>query len=126
VQDAVAHTLGLGEPVLTVEGQKLCPDHDVVGCQRELEPRGVSGKRVKRQVRRAAGLERLDAVLDLGVLAVKDLQGGDVRVLLVGDEALEAMPIEVGEAQLRAGVRALAAADQPGVRRPGAEVDLAG
>ena len=36
---------------------------------------------------------------------------------LVGDEALEAVTVEVGEGELRAGVWALAAADQPGALR---------
>ncbi len=39
----------------------------------------------------AAGLERLDAILDFGVLAVQGLERRDVRVGLVGDEALEAV-----------------------------------
>ena len=94
------------------------PDGDVVGAQRELEPRGVRLEGVERQVVGAGRLERLDAILDLGVLAVEDLERGDVLVGLVGDEALEAVPVEVGEGQLRAGVRALAPADQPGALRP--------
>jgi hypothetical protein len=48
------------------------------------------------------------------VLAVKGLKRGEVVVGLVGDEALEAVPVQVCEGQLRPGVRALAAADQPG------------
>jgi hypothetical protein len=51
----------------------LCPDEDVVGCQRELEPGGVRGERVEREVPGAAGLECLDAVLDFGVLAMQRL-----------------------------------------------------
>jgi hypothetical protein len=70
--------------------------------ERELEPRGVGGKIVERQVAGARRLERLDAILDLGVLAVKELERGDVRVCLVGDEALEAMAVDVGEGELRA------------------------
>ena len=71
-------------------------------------------------------LQRLDAVLNFGVLTVKDLQGSDVRVLLVGDEALETVPIKIGERELRSGVRTLAPADQPGTGWPGIEIDLAG
>jgi hypothetical protein len=44
--------------------------------ERELEPRGVGGEIVKGQGAGAGRLERLDAILDLGVLAVKDLQRG--------------------------------------------------
>jgi hypothetical protein len=38
-----------------------------------------------------------DAGLDFGVLAVAGLECGDVRVGLVGDEALEAVTVHVGE-----------------------------
>lgn len=38
---------------------------------------------------------------------------------------MEAVPVEVSERELRAGVRALAPADQPGPIRPVGEVDLA-
>jgi hypothetical protein len=58
-------------------------------------------------------LSVLTAVLDLGVLAVAQLERDDVLIVLVGDEVLEAVAACVGEGQLRAGVRALSAADQP-------------
>jgi hypothetical protein len=70
----------------------------------------------------AGRLERLDAILDLGVLAVQDLERRDVLVLLVGDEALEAVAVHVVEAQLRAGVRALAPADETSPLGPALEV----
>jgi hypothetical protein len=92
----------------------LGPDEDVVGCQRELEPCRVCLEGLEREVSGAACLECLDAVLDLGVLAVGRLERGDVLAWLVGDEALEAVTVEVGEGELCAGVWALAAADQPG------------
>jgi hypothetical protein len=62
---------------------------------RELKPGGVGGEGLEGQVASAGGLQRLDAVLDLGVLAMGRLQRGDVVVVLVGDEALEAMALEV-------------------------------
>src|SRR5260370_945364 len=61
-----------------------------------------------------------------GVGAMGRLEGGDVLAVLVGDEALEAVPVDVGEGELRAGVGTLAPADQPGSLRPTLEVDLAG
>ena len=85
-----------------------------MGCQRELEPCGVRREGVEREVPGAGLLQRLDAILDFGVLAVEGLKRGDVLALLVGDEALEAVPVQVGEGELRSGVWALAAADQPG------------
>lgn len=102
VQDAITQPLGFAGLVFTVEGEGLCPDRDVVGGERELEPRGVRGERVERQVRAAGGLQCLDTILDLGVLAVEHLQRGDVWVVLVGDEALEAVTVGVREGQLRA------------------------
>jgi site-specific DNA recombinase len=63
---------------------------------------------------------------DAGALAVAQLQLGDVGLGLVGDKDLEAVPVEVGERQLGAGVGVLAAADRTGARRPGVQVDPAG
>lgn len=125
VQDAVAQPLGFGDGVLAVEEQLLCPDEDVVGYQRELEPRRVCLEGLEREMPGAAGLECLDAVLDFGVLAVQRLERGDIGVVLVCDEALEAVTIEVGEGEPRAGVWALAATDQPGALGPGVQVHQA-
>jgi hypothetical protein len=44
----------------------------------------------------------------------------------VGEHAEDAVALDVGDAELRAGVGAFAAQDQPGARRPGTEVDQAG
>jgi hypothetical protein len=60
------------------------------------------------------------------VLAVQSFERSDVGVGLVGDEALEAMPVQIGERELRAGMRTLATADQPRPIRPIGKVDLAG
>ena len=114
VQDAVAKSLGFVYLVLAVEREQLRPDHHVVGSKREFQPRGVGGEGVERQVAGARLLERLDPVLDLGVLAVHEFQGRDVLAVLIGDEALEAVAVEVGKGQLRPGVWPLAAADQSG------------
>jgi hypothetical protein len=46
--------------------------------------------------------------------AVAGLQGGQIVVGLIGDEALKAVPVDVGERELGAGMRALAADDEPG------------
>ena len=66
----------------------------------------------------AGCLQALDAVFDLGVLAMVGYQHLDVGGLLVGDEALEAVPAMVGEGELRTGVRALAPRDQRRAFRP--------
>ena len=69
MQDAVAQPLGFAGGVLAIERELLCPDHDVVGRQRELEPRGVRFEGVKREIGSACRLQCLDAILDLCVLA---------------------------------------------------------
>jgi hypothetical protein len=107
VKDAVAQPLGFADSVLAVEAELLGPDHDVVRCQRELQPRSVRLECVEREVPGAGLLECLDAVLNFGVLAVQRLQRSDVVAVLVGDEALEAVSVQVRERELRSGVWAL-------------------
>src|SRR3954467_10624908 len=54
------------------------------------------------------------------------LPGGQILAGLSGDKALEAVPVDVGERELGAGVRALAADDQTGPLRPAVQRDMAG
>src|SRR5919201_3179775 len=58
-----------------------------------------------------------------GALTVAQLQPSEVAVGLVGDEHLEAVPVGVGERQLRAWVGPLAAADRPGALGPASQVE---
>jgi hypothetical protein len=51
-------------------------------------------------------------------------QEREVAADLVGDEALEAMSVVIGEGELSAGVGPLAATDQPGGGRPFVELDV--
>ena len=55
-----------------------------------------------------------DAVFDSGVGAVADLQVGQLSAGGVGEEGGESVPVGVGEPQLRTGVGAFAADDDPG------------
>lgn len=107
VQQPVAQALGLADAVLAVEEQLLGPDGQIVGAERGFQPRLVGRERREGQVGQAGALELADAVFDDRVRAVASLQGGQVVALLVGDEALKAVPVDVGEAQLRARMRAL-------------------
>ena len=119
VQDAVAQPLGFA--ILCSPSSASCCVQTMMSCASSASSNHAAFA-LKEWNGRCAGagrLQRLDAVLDLGVLAVKGLQGGDVRVLLVGDEALETVPVIVSEGELRPGVGTLAAADQPGAGRPG-------
>ena len=116
MEQPVAQGLGLGHGQGAVQQQRLGPDGEVLGGQDQLEPDGVAAPPVEGEVGQAGGLGGADAVLDPGALAVPQLQPGQVRVGLVGEEDLEAVPVVVAEAQLGAGVGVLAAADRPGAR----------
>jgi len=118
VQQPVAQSLGLADGVFCVEQQQLRPDGEIVRAQRGFQPRLVRRERREREVAQAGALEFADAVFDDRVLPVAGLQGGEIVAVLVGDQALEAVSVDVGERQLRAGVRALAADDQSRARRP--------
>ena len=54
-----------------------------MGCERELKPRGIRLECVEREVSGAGRLQRLDAILDFCVRAVKGLKGSDVVAVLV-------------------------------------------
>ena len=58
--------------------------------------------------------------------AVAPLEQRELFAGLVGDEALEAVPVEVGEAKLRAGVGTLLPDDQACPFRPRGEINAAG
>jgi hypothetical protein len=89
VQDSVAQPLGLACFVFPVEGELLGPDRHIVRGQRKLQPRGVGREGVKREMRATGRFERLDAILDLGVLAVDLFQHGEILAVLVSDKALK-------------------------------------
>ena len=83
-------------------------------------------ERVVGEVAHAGVLAGADAVLDAGAAAVAQLQDGDVVAVLVGDKARVPVAVLVEDRELRAGVRALAAADQPGALRPRGQIDPVG
>jgi hypothetical protein len=102
------------------------PDREVLGGQDQLQPDGVAAPVVEGEVAQAGGFGGADAILDAGALAVAQLQAGQVAVGLVGEEDLEAVPVVVGEAQLRTGVGVFPAADRARAWWPVAKVDPAG
>jgi len=57
---------------------------------------------------------------------VPDFQAGELAAAGVGEERGEPVPADIGEPQLRAGVRPFPADDQPRSFRPGGQVDAAG
>ena len=88
-----------------------------ISSQAALASEAVAG-----QVAQPGGLGFADAVLDAGVLTVPQLQAGELpgddTGWGVGDERGDPHAVGVGEPQLRAGVRAFFAQDQPGAGRP--------
>jgi hypothetical protein len=118
VQQLVAQPLGLGCGQLAVCQQRLCPDDQVVRQRHDLQPNLVERELLERELLKAGVFVVADPVLDPGALAVTALDHGDLLIALVGEDRLEAVAVVIGEAQLRAGVRALAADDQPGSLRP--------
>jgi hypothetical protein len=105
MQQAVAQSLGLAGGVVAVEEQQLGPDGEVVRAQRGFQPCLVGRERRERQVAEPGALEFADAVFDDRVGAVAGLQGSQIMVVLVGDKALKAVPVDVGERELGAGMR---------------------
>jgi hypothetical protein len=104
VEQPVAQPLGLGQAMLTLEIERLRPGEEVLGDQHQLEPDLVVLEGVEGEVLEARVLGAADAVLDAGPAAVGELERGDVRVRLVGDEAREAVAVGVLKAQLGTGM----------------------
>ncbi len=107
VQQAVAQALGFGLGELAGEQQPLGLDDQVMRKAHDRQPHLVVGEGPERQVAQAGFLVVADLVLDASAAAVITLELSD-RAGLVGEDRLEAMPVVVGERQLRAGVRARA------------------
>jgi hypothetical protein len=126
VQEPVAQPLGLCLGELPVEHERLGPDEQVVREHHDLQPHLVEREVLERELGQAGVLGVADPVLDPGALAMPALDLGDVLVGLVGEDRLEAVAVVVGERQLRAGVGALTANDQPGTFGPAGELDAVG
>ena len=124
VEQEVAEPFRCRGREFALEHEQPQPGEQVLGEQRELEPRLVGLERLERQAAEPELLRFLDAVIDAGVQTVALLELRDPGVLLVGEEALVAVPIGIGEAQLRARVRPFFAHDQPCPFRPAAQIDL--
>ena len=108
MQQPVAQALGLAARELAVEAERLVPREQILGDPDELEPDGVHLIVTKGELLEPAVLADADAVLDASASAVIALDRCDLSAGLVGEDRLEAVPVEVGERQLCAGVRALA------------------
>ena len=67
-----------------------------------------------------------DAVFGAGPAAVAEFQVGELTLFGVGDEAGDAAAVDVGEAQLGAGMRAFLAGDDAHALGPAGQVEQAG
>ena len=82
-----------------------------MGAEHEFEPHLVEVEVAEGQVLEAGVFVVADVVLDAGALAVAALEQGDVRLVLVGQQDLEAVAVVVGDRQLGTRVGALAPDD---------------
>jgi len=108
------------EPFLSAVGA------DESGGEHEGEPRLVDRERRGGEVREPGVFGVADALLDASSSPVESFEVGDTRVAEVGDHDLVAVPVDVGERELRAGVTRLATGVHLGSFRPAGEVDLVG
>ncbi|MEN3281400.1 MAG: hypothetical protein V7607_2540 [Solirubrobacteraceae bacterium] len=113
MQSPVAHRLGFAEGEVVVERELLGLGDEVLGDPRELEPDGVVIEVADGEIVQAG---RADTAFGIGAAAVLglDLDGVTGQI---GQRGQEAAPVVVAEAQLGAGMRALAASDDAGAPR---------
>src|SRR5690606_10856353 len=109
-----------------VEGERLHPGEEFAGQGDEFAPDLVLGEMVQGQVGQAGVLGAADAVFAAGPAAVAEFQVGELAAAGVGDEAGEAVAVEVGEAQLRAGMGPFFAGDDAHAFGPAGQVQQAG
>ena len=126
VQQLVAQPFRFGFREFVVEQECLGPDDQVMREHHDLQPHLVERELLERKLGQAGVLVVTDAVLDAGALAMATLKDRDVRIGLVGQDRLEAVPVVIGERQLRAGVWTLTPNDHPGTCRPAGKLDTFG
>ena len=124
VEQPVAQPFGFGGGELAVQAGQLRPGEEVLGDQGELEPGLVVLEGVMREVAHAGVLACPDPVLDPGAPAVAQLQPGNVLAVLVGEKTRVSIAVLVEDRELRAGVWALAPADQPRPLSPSRQVQV--
>ena len=122
MQDSVAEggDLGAGQAGVAANADEPAQVTRSAAASTISSQAALAQKRVTRQVAQPGGFEFADAVLDAGVLTVPQFQAGDLAGhdtgRCVGDERGDPHAVGVGEPQLRTGVGAFLAQDQPRVR----------
>jgi hypothetical protein len=86
----------------------------------------LMAKAAEGQVGEPGVFEIADPFLGSSSSALQRFEVGDVRIGLVGDEDLEAVPVDVGEGELGAGVGFLASGDGPSPVGPAGQIDHVG
>jgi len=105
------------------QGEHGQPGEQVAGQGDDGAPDPVLVEPVQRKVGRAGDLRAADPVLAAGPAAVPELQVGELPAGGVGRERGDPVPVSVGDPQLRPGVGAFLAQDDPHSRRPPREVE---
>jgi hypothetical protein len=132
VQDTVAEgaDFAFGQVGVVGEADQFGPGDQICCGQDDFQPCGVRLGPVTGEVTQPGGFGLTNSVLDPGVLAMPQFQAGELArhhtVAGVSDERGDAVPVGVGEPQLRAGVGPFLAQHQPGPGRPAAHVDQRG
>lgn len=92
-----------------------------------IQPGGIGGEGLTRQIAQPGGFEFADTVLDAGVLTVAQLEAGELSGddagRCVGDERRDPQTVSVGESQLGSRVRSHFAQYQPRSGGPTSQVD---
>jgi len=114
VQQPVAQRLGFGISQGRVQAQELEPAQEVGGDHGRDAPGGVDAHRGRGQMVQTGGLAAADPVFDAGVGAVTGFEEVQLAAGGVGGGELVAPSVGLLQcAQLRAGRRAFAAAEDP-------------
>ena len=113
-----------------MQGEHLRPGGELAGQRDDGAPDPVLVQVVQGQVGQPGVLRGADAVLGAGPAAVAQFEVGELAAgpagAGVGGERGQPVAVAVGQAQLRAGVRALAAHDHPHPGRPAGQVEQPG
>jgi hypothetical protein len=125
MEEAVAEPPGLPMLGFTDQAEALEEGDQGLGCEYQFQPDLIGPPLMEGEAPQVGVHAAANPVLDPGVSAVANFEGNDVGVLLVGDQCLEAKPLVVSEGELGARVGKLAAADGPGPRWPGCQVEVA-
>src|SRR5215472_5633226 len=124
VEEPEAERLGFPAACIAVEAEALEEGEQVLSSEHQLQPDLVGRELTEGEVTESGVLAAADAVLDASVTTVARLELGQVGVVLVGDEDLEAEALVVGEAELSAGMGPLAPADGAGSLGPGRQIEV--